>query len=274
MAQALLSEQQCCWWRCKPCVLQQDGDLPSVQPCFGKQFCCCFRSDNTGEPKLQGAWMQPLSPAWSVPTSTHSMEGYSLPVCFPAGSISSLLTVRASKAKIECFTHVVAHWSDSYIWCSRGCLHHFEAVIGSLLVIASQYIVTEICCAALANFYTIIMVWGMILDEKCSEAWHFWLKREKVLKRENDSRKERKKKKKPKLCFKKIFWISSSLERKDNLKSQRSLWDPIEVRFFFLDGSSRTWRSQPELTAGSFQSIPALGTASSFQPSEHKASSK
>lgn len=193
MAQALLSQQQCCWWRCKPCVLQQDGDLPSVQPCFGKQFCCCFRSDNTGEPKLQGAWMQPLSPAWSVPTSTHSMEGYSLPVCFPAGSISSLLTVRASKAKIECFTHVVAHWSDSYIWCSRGCLHHFEAVIGSLLVIASQYIVTEICCAALANFYTIIMVWGMILDEKCSEAWHFWLKREKVLKRENDSRKERKK---------------------------------------------------------------------------------
>lgn len=151
------------------------------------------------------------------------MERCSLPICSPAGSISSLLTVRASKAKIECFTHVVAHWSNSYIWCSWGCLHHFEAVIGSLLVIALQYIVTEICCAALANFYRIIIFWGMVLDEEFSEAWHFWLKREKVLKRENDSRKERIKKNKPKLCFKEIFWMCSSLKRKDNLKSQRYL---------------------------------------------------
>lgn len=132
------------------------------------------------------------------------------------GNISSLFTLREAKAKIECFTYMVTSWQNSYIWFSWGCLHHFEVAIGSLLVrtFPAQRIVIKIYCAAVASFsYRIIMVRRMVSDGKFSEAWLLWPKRENVLERESDGRNRGRKK--AKLCFKKLFYIHSSLEREE-----------------------------------------------------------
>lgn len=51
-----------------------------------------------------------------------------------------------------------------------------------------------------------------------------------------------KKKRLAKLCVKKISWVCSSAERKDNLKP---LWNKVRVHFSPLDRSSRTWRAPP-----------------------------
>lgn len=132
------------------------------------------------------------------------------------GNISSLFTLREAKAKIECFTYMVTSWQNSYIWFSWGCLHHFEVALGSLLVrtFPAQRIVIKIYCAAVASFsYRIIMVRRMVSDGKFSEAWLLWPKRENVLERESDGRNRGRKK--AKLCFKKLFYIHSSLEREE-----------------------------------------------------------
>lgn len=150
------------------------------------------------------------------------------------GNFRSLFSLREAQLRTKRFTSLGTNWQNFCIWFPWGCLHHFEDAVGSLqvrpfLLLCSQ---NALCCSSQLLLIKLNWFWGWVWMGS-------FLKLDISQQREEKCYKERwQQEKGVKSCVKKILCICSSLERKENGKAQRCLWNKIRLNSFLLEGSA------------------------------------